>query len=156
MLNTELATELLNDLVKVNNDRIAGYQRAINETKELDIDLKATFEKMIVESEGYKQELISKLTAIGGDVEADGTTTAGKIYRAWMDVKATFSGSDRATILDSCEFGEDAAQRAYESALVSGAELDEEIRQLITEQQASLKIAHDLIKKYRDAQHAAK
>jgi uncharacterized protein (TIGR02284 family) len=155
MQNIELAIELLNDLVKVNNDRIEGYQRAINEAKDLDVDLKATFDTMVRESEGYKQELVDKITAIGGEVE-EGTTTSGKIYRAWMDLKATFTASDRTSILDSCEFGEDAAQRAYESALISGSELDEEVRQLITDQKASLRIAHDLIKKYRDAQKAAK
>lgn len=155
MQNTELAIELLNDLVKVNNDRIAGYERAISEATDLDADLKATFEIMIRESEEYKQELVDRITFLGAEVE-EGTTTSGKIYRAWMDLKATFTGSDRATILDSCEFGEDAAQRAYESALASGAELgDEEIHKLITDQQSSLKIAHDLIKRYRDAQQAA-
>jgi uncharacterized protein (TIGR02284 family) len=71
-----------------------------------------------------------------------------------MDVKVTFSGKDRQTILDSCEFGEDAAQKAYRTALGSDAEISANTRQLITEQQESLKTSHDTIKKYRDAQKA--
>lgn len=151
--NTE---EVLEDLVKINNDRIAGYERAIAEAKDLDVDLKATFEGMIRESKGYKEELLKMVTQVGGDTSnSDDTTTSGKIYRAWMDVKATFTGSDRQTILDSCEFGEDAAQRAYEAAL-STDDLDSEARALISEQQAALKNSHDLIKKYRDAHRAVK
>ncbi|MBC7509159.1 MAG: aldehyde dehydrogenase, partial [Ferruginibacter sp.] len=54
----------------------------------------------------------------------------------------------------SCEFGEDAAQKAYTTALASDAEISAEVRTLITDQQATLKIAHNLIKKYRDLHHA--
>ncbi len=57
MEKNEAINEILNDLVKVNNDRIAGYRNAIDETKELDIDLKAMFEEMIRQSNEYKDEL---------------------------------------------------------------------------------------------------
>lgn len=151
MQANEKTIETLNDLIKINNDRIEGYQRAINESKDLDIDLKATFERMISDSAQYKQELTELAQKHDGDVEIDDTTTSGKIYRAWMDVKATFAGNDRKTILESCEFGEDAAQRAYESAMSVREELLPEANQLIAEQQKALKSAHDLIKKYRDS-----
>src|SRR4051812_5013300 len=114
----EAVNDILNDLVKINNDRIAGYERAISESKDMDIDLKAIFESMIRESATYKQELTAVIQANGGEVEDD-TTTSGKIYRAWMDIKSTMTDSDRLSILGSCEFGEDAAQRAYEAALAS-------------------------------------
>ena len=72
-----------------------------------------------------------------------------------MDVKATFTGSDRVKpYLESCEFGEDAAQRAYDAALAADIPLDEDCRQLITEQQQALKNSHNVIKKYRDAHSA--
>lgn len=153
MPTNESTVEVLNDLIKINNDRIAGYERAISEAKDLDVDLKATFEGMIRESQQYKDELVTKVSACGGDVK-QGTTTSGKIYRAWMDVKATFTGSDRKAILSSCEFGEDAAQRAYEAALTSEAEMTPDTRQMIVEQKQSLRNSHDLIKKYRDAHKA--
>ena len=152
-MQNEALNEVLNDLVKINNDRIEGYDRAIKESKELDVDLKAIFEGMIRESEGYKQELTNKIRQMGGSVES-GTTASGKIYRAWMDVKATFTGNDRKAILAACEFGEDAAQRAYETAIASDAEMDADVRQLIADQQKTLKNSHDLIKKYRDAHEA--
>lgn len=154
MQNNEAKLEILNDLILINNDRIAGYERAINESKDLDVDLKATFEGMIRESQQYKQELMQKCTEAGVSNAEEGTTNSGKIYRAWMDVKATFTGSDRKAILSSCEFGEDAWRRAYESALNSEGELDADTRSLITEQYNSEKKSHDLIKKFRDAHEA--
>lgn len=153
MQNNEALAEVLNDLVKINNDRIAGYERAIKESEDLDVDLKATFEGMIAESQQYLKDLIAHLGAVGGE-PTDDTTLSGKIYRGWMDVKATFSGNSRKAILENCEFGEDAWRRAYEAALASDAEMTAEVRQLITGQYNSEKVAHDLIKKYRDAQAA--
>jgi len=150
---TEALTEVLNDLVKINNDRIAGYERAITETKDLDTDLKTVFNEMISESREFKSELMDKISGLGGESSTD-TTLSGKVYRAWMDVKASFSGSSRLAILENCEFGEDAWRRAYESALASDAEMSADIRQTITNQYNKEQTAHDLIKKYRNAQSA--
>ncbi|MEO7444164.1 MAG: PA2169 family four-helix-bundle protein [Ferruginibacter sp.] len=144
-------TEVLNDLIEINNDRINGYEKAANEAKDVDVDLKATFSKMADESRKYKAELTEEVNRLGGEAETDDTTNSGKIYRVWMDVKAVFTGHDRKSILANCEFGEDAAQKAYKMALDSDAEMSAETRQIITGQQSSLKTSHDLIKKYRDA-----
>lgn len=149
MQTNEKLVEVLNDLIVINNDRIVGYEKAIESLDAGDVDLKAIFSKMADQSEGYKSELASEITKAGGEV-AEGTTGLGKIYRAWMDVKATFSANDRQSALESCEGGEDAALKAYRDALASDAEIDADIRQLITAQQEELKEAHDTIKKYRD------
>ena len=153
MNTNENLTEVLNDLIQINNDRIVGYEKAIAEVKDLDVDLKATFSKMADQSRGYRDELSTEVAKTGGTI-VEGTTNSGKIYRAWMDVKAVFSGHDRQSALESCEGGEDAAQKAYKEALASDAEMDADVRQLITSQQSELKTSHDLIKKYRDL-HAA-
>ena len=147
---TSELTEVLNDLVKINNDRITGYEKAADESRDIDIDLHKIFNSMADESRKYVAELTNHINRMGGESEG-GSTAMGKLYRAWMDVKATFTGKDRVAILASCEFGEDAAQKAYRDALASDADIDTETRQLITNQQASLKKSHDLIKKYRDA-----
>lgn len=149
----EKTAEVLNDLVEINNDRIRGYERAANETEAKDADLRALFDDMGAESRRFVTEL-SQYVQARGEEPADGTTLRGKIYRAWMDVKATFTGKDRKAILASCEFGEDAAQRAYKEALESDAELSADVRQLIMEQKNVLKRSHDRIKSLRDAQPA--
>ena len=140
---------ILNDLIRINNDRIEGYQRASQEAKDTDVDLKAIFHEMADQSMKYVNELTQQVTKLGG-VPADNTTLLGKVYRVWMDIRAAVTGQSRTNILASCEFGEDAAQKAYQAALESDAPMSTEIRQMIAEQKDSLKTAHDTIKNYRD------
>lgn len=151
MYVNEKTTEILNDLISINNDRIEGYNKAEKETDNTDADLQTIFRQMASESRSYVNDL-SKYVAATGDQPTDKTSLSGKIYRTWMDVKATFTGKDRKAILASCEFGEDAAQKAYDEALSSDAELPVEIRQLIMDQKSSLKKSHDHIKALRDKQ----
>ena len=80
---------------------------------------------------------------------AEGTTTSGKVFRAWMDVKAALARKDRKAILASCEFGEDTIQQAYRDALQS-EDLPSEFKTFISEQQSCLKKSHDKIKSLRD------
>ena len=149
MTSTSELIEVLNDLIKINNDRIEGYERAVEDTREKDVDLQAIFHRMADESKQYASELESQVRKSGGDTATD-TTVSGKIYRVWMDFKSAISGKARKSILESCEYGEDAAQKAYEEALKSDAELPAEVRQLIVNQKAALKTSHDTIKRYRD------
>ena len=153
MYTNEKTAEVLNDLIRINNDRIEGYNKAADEAANKDVDLQAIFRQMAAESRSYVNDLSKYVAGSGEKLETD-TTFRGKIYRAWMDVKATFTGKDRKGILASCEYGEDAAQKAYDTALSSDAELTTEIRQLIMDQKTSLKRSHDIIKKMRDAQPA--
>ena len=148
----EKNAEVLNDLIKINHDRIKGYEKAAAETKDTDADLRSLFNDMASESKGYVAELEGYVSA-SGKSPADDSTIYGDIYRAWMDVKATFTGKDRKAILASCEFGEDAAQRAYEKALKE-TDLTIETRQTIVSQQVKLKRSHDRIKRMRDTQPA--
>jgi uncharacterized protein (TIGR02284 family) len=147
MENIISITELLNDLIKINNDRIVGYEKAIENTKGLDIDLKAVYQDMANQSKKIVNDLGNEVIRHGATVETN-TTLAGKVYRVWMDVKATFSGHDRVSSLDACEFGEDTAQKAYKMALESDAEMTADIRKMIMDQQSSLKNSHEIIKKY--------
>lgn len=145
---TTETVEILNDLVEINNDRIVGYERALGELKDSDADLKALFTSMIDESRKIRIDLAGEVQALGGEFEA-GTTTSGKLYRAWMDVKAVFTGHDRHAVLSNCEFGEDAAQKAYKDALQE--DLPGYIRTSLEAQKSMLRASHDKIKALRDA-----
>jgi uncharacterized protein (TIGR02284 family) len=149
METKEATLDVLNDLIQINNDRIVGYERAIKELGEGDEDLKVLFTRMIQESHQFKMELGTEVQALGEDMTTD-TTTSGKIYRAWMDVKAAFTGHDRETVIANCEGGEDAAKRAYKAALEDD-ELPAFLRETITRQQLIQMAAHDEIKALRDA-----
>ena len=149
-METKESTGVLNDLILINNDRIEGYQKAKEELKEGNEDLKALFTAMIGESHTLKLALATEVSVMGEDIE-EGTTNSGKIYRVWMDVKAAFSGHDRKAVLENCEFGEDAAQKAYQMALDED-DLPGHIRTMLSDQKAILRVSHDKIKALRDAQ----
>ncbi len=140
--------EAINDLIQINNDRVEGYNKAARQTDEG--DLRAIFGTMSSQSSQFAGEL-KKFVRAEGEEPAGDTTVRGKIYRTWMDVKATFGGDDRKGILASCEFGEDAAQDAYKAALKE-EDLSPEVRQVFETQKAALREAHDQIKRMRDSQ----
>lgn len=144
--------DVLNDLIRINNDRVEGYEKALTETRESDLDLRNIFDRMARESRNYARDLTVQVARLGGEPAA-GTTVSGKIYRTWMDVKSGFSRAEKKSLLDECEFGEDAAQRAYEKALAPENNLPPEIRTLVQEERNSLRNSHDTIKSYRDLHH---
>lgn len=143
--------EVLNDLIEINNDRIEGYTRALEETKAEDADLKALFENYVQQTRGFNDELSSEVIKYG-EAPEEGTRLTGKLHRLWLDVKATFTGHDRKSILEECERGEDASKRAYEAALEDAAELPPDIVNIIQRQASEQREGHDKIKALRDSQ----
>ena len=153
MAMNEKTVEILNDLVQINLDRVRGYTKAAEETNSDDADLRALFTDFANDSRGYAEELSALVRNLGGEPATD-STQRGKIYRAWMDMKAVVTGSNRKAILGSCEYGEDAAQRQYERALEDSEDLPADIRQVIVSQKDKLRLGHDRVKAMRDSQHA--
>lgn len=152
MEKTKLSTDTiatLNDLIKINHDRIKGYEKALENTDSMEAELRTLYSRMIEESFVYNRELSDLVTKLGGEPASD-TTVPGKIYHAWMDVKATFSGKDTKSILSACEYGEDAAQKAYSEAIDISTALTPEANELIIKQKSLLKGSHDLVRQYRD------
>jgi uncharacterized protein (TIGR02284 family) len=139
-------SETLRDLIRINNDRVTGYSKAATQTD--DQELQSLFSQLSQQSRQFASELRSLVSDDDKNL-TDETTTAGKIYRTWMDVKATFGGDDRKGILASCEFGEDAAQKAYKEALEDD-DLTPDVRATVEKQKATLRQAHDKIKMMRD------
>lgn len=149
METTKETRIIINDLIEINNDRIKGYEKAIEELKDGDNDLKTLFAGMIDESRQAKMALGKEVQALGGEMKSDETTNSGKIYKAWMDVKAVFTGHSRHTVLSNCEFGEDAAQKAYKTALAD-EHLPAYMYEMIEKQKQQFKVSHDEIKALRD------
>jgi uncharacterized protein (TIGR02284 family) len=147
MENNSETIEVLNDLIQIINDRIVGYEMAIRQTSMEDTDLKILYASMIAEGHRMKIALATEVQSLGAEIE-HGTTTSGKIYRAWMDVKAMFAGNDRQTVLANCESGEQAVQRAYRMAL--NRDLPTYIRELLTRQQEALYASMGEIRSMRE------
>lgn len=144
----EKTIEVLNDLIKINTDRADGYTQAIQDSKEA--DLKIMFRNMVTESKKNITDLSRIILKLDGDPKFGENTLAGKIYHVWMELKTSFTGKDRQSILDSCEFGEDAAVKAYKSA-IQERDLITEAFDLIYRQAQLQRASHEVIKAYRDA-----
>ena len=100
--------------------------------------MKTLFAQFSSTSQKCKQELNNEVGKLGG-TPAEGTLTSGKFFRVWMDVKAALTGKDRKAILNSCEYGEDAAKDTYKKAL------ENDLENLNTEQQSMIKAQHTLL-----------
>lgn len=145
---TEKAAEKLKELIVINNDRYEGYKTAAEETR--DTDLKVLLTNHSIQSEQFSNELLNllpnpKLAPAQGE-----TKTSGKLYRAFMDVKAALQNKDRKGILSSCEFGEDEAKKTYDTVLEDREEIEYNLLEIIRNQRFSLQTAHDKIKHLRD------
>lgn len=136
-MNNETTIDVLNKLIVINNDRIEGYETAATETEEA--DLKDLFHRFIQTSQTCKTALVAEVHKLGGTPD-EGTRVTGKFFRAWMDVKAFLTGKDRVSILNSCEFGENAAQDTYKSVA------NNQLQDLNAEQQRMLSTQQNLLK----------
>ena len=147
METTTNATGVLNDLIEINNDRVAGFEKAIADIKDENIDLKEIFQGYALQSRKNGQELAA-LVGNADEVET-GTSTSGNLHRTWIDVKSLFGGSDRASILSEAERGEDAIKKAYQDALADGG-LPADATATVSNQAQEINAAHDRIKTMRD------
>ena len=148
MENNKATIETLNDLVQINNDRIKGYQNAIKESKD-DNELIRIFNNKILESQQLKSTLAEEIQVLGADAATE-TTVSGTIHRTWLEVKAAFTGHSEKSILEECEFGEDAIKKAYQSA-IDEENLPAYIRDILNDQKAIIDQSHDEIKALRDS-----
>jgi len=112
--------ELLNKLVTINNDRIKGYEVAITETH--DEEVQSLFIDLASTSRHCRQLLIEEIQRLGGHATKE-SRLSGKIFRVWMDVKAALTGRDLRYVLDSCDFGEAFASSVYQNILTNKGHL---------------------------------
>ena len=147
MATTENGNSVINELIEINNDRVAGFEKVIADINDENVDLKAIFQGYAEQSRKNGQEL----AALVGSVEEveTGNSVSGTLHRAWIDVKALFGGSDRESILSEAERGEDAIKKAYKDAL-SGGELPANAVETVSSQAEGINAAHDEIKALRD------
>jgi uncharacterized protein (TIGR02284 family) len=147
-MDKEKSIALLNNLIEINNDRIAGYETAAEETQEA--DLKALFSQFIKTSKKFKEELVTEVQKLGGTPTRE-TKTEGKVFRAWMGFKTALTAHHSRSILNSCEIGEDVVVNAYNNALSNhGKDLSVEQQAMISAQYATINAEYDQIKGRRD------
>ena len=133
MTTNEQLTETLNDLVKINNDRIEVCEKADDKTTASDTAMQTVFLAMADTSRTYIKdikdikEFNEKIYNPGGMPATDFNTT-GKIYKEWMGA-----------------FDENTAQ-ANKNALKANLGMNIELRKLIMVQSKDLKKSFDILK----------
>lgn len=140
---------IINDLIQINNDRIAGYKTALDLAHSIRVDdLGVIFAKYISQSEQFISELIPYVVLEGEEpTETDSTMLSGKLFRLWMNIKVNISGNDRKSLLESCEKGEDAFRETYKKTLEEDrSSLTINAVKLIENQLDKQFVAHDEIK----------
>lgn len=147
MSTNQSASGVIHDLIEINNDRVAGFEKAIADINDENTDLKEIFENYAHQSGKNVQEL-SAIAGSAPHLETE-KSVSGTLHRAWIDVKSLFGKSDRAGILSEAERGEDAIKKAYKDALSSN-ELDSSAQEIVSRQAQEIHAAHDRIKVLRD------
>ncbi|MBN8825949.1 MULTISPECIES: PA2169 family four-helix-bundle protein [unclassified Spirosoma] len=141
MITNDEIVDDLNELVKINNDRIQGYEKAIKDNEDAGLD--DIFRHYVVQSQNFRSQLADHIVRIDGLAVSDATSTdvTSKIHRAWIDIKSAITGKDRDSILSSVEFGENAAVEAYQDAIEKDhipAYIKEDLQKQLTELQSAL------------------
>src|SRR6201986_632665 len=92
---------VLNDLIRINIDRITAYEKAAHEDKSPDPVIRDIFYRMATESRSYVNDLHAEVIRLGGAPVTQSTIT-GKLYLHWLNGKNSFDGPDTQGRLDAC------------------------------------------------------
>ena len=159
MKKREKVIEILNDLIRIHNDRIEGYEKESHEAQLADADIRSAFYRMATESRAFVNELHAEVLRLGG-APVTKTTISGKIYLYWLDLQANFTsgytGNDIYGLMSACDAGEAAVQKAYVEALSAGDDLPDNIQLLLERQQFNLRSDREEIQQLRDEQVVVK
>jgi uncharacterized protein (TIGR02284 family) len=136
----------LHDLIEILRD---GHQGFIELEKNLkDSEARQVFREETLVRAGFAAELENELHRLGEKDVKVASSTAGKVHRAWGELKARLGGGDHA-LLATAEKGEDEAKEAYEKALAS-EDFPLPLREILLRQQRHILMAHDRVKALRD------
>jgi uncharacterized protein (TIGR02284 family) len=144
--NLKKTEKTLRDLIETLRDGHQGFIELEQNLK--DPDARKLFREETLARAGFAGELENELHHFGvKDVKAT-SSTAGKVHRAWGELKARLGGGDHA-LLATAEKGEDEAKHAYEDALAS-EDWPLPLREILLRQQRHILAAHDRVKALRD------
>jgi len=144
MDNLKKILEVLNDLIRINKDREAGYSRVSRELTPAEHNLRSAFERKVHESRNNISQLEHMADEIQHQLDDFDSveenpyrdSLAGRIYNIWTEVKDFFTGKDSNSLLKACAAGEEKAKTCYDKAL-DAAEYPDEILRVLHEQKSS-------------------
>jgi len=123
--------QVLNDLIRINIDRITGFEKAAHEEATPDRPLRDEFYRMAIEGRSNVNDLHARVIRLGGAPVTNGTVT-GKIYLCWLETHPQFQGA--------CTAAGEATEAAYRHALEE--QLPQELHELVENQLWALERAN--------------
>src|SRR4051812_35713542 len=97
----EYQLSALNDLMRINNDRITGYKNRLDIA--MDNDLENIFLRFIYQGRQNIFDITHCISVLGGKPDI-GAKLSGKFYHAWTDFKSKIIKQDRQALLAYCEY----------------------------------------------------
>lgn len=137
--------EIFTGLAETCRDGAQGFRMAAEAMR--DGELRRLFESYAEQRAAFADELRSEIERRGGSAPSGGSVAA-SLHRGWMNIRSVVSGGSQDTIVAEAERGEDAAMRAYESALAHV--LAASVRPLVERQYARVREARDRLRTLRD------
>jgi uncharacterized protein (TIGR02284 family) len=124
---------ILNDLIRINIDRITGYEKAAHAETTPEPEIRDIFYRMATDSRAYVNTLHAEVLHLGG-APVTQSTISGKIHLHWLEGKNSFDGVDTPSRLGASLAAELAVQKAYEQALDEQNHLPPPIHDLVENQ----------------------
>lgn len=132
--------DALNELVRINYDRVSEYEKAIQDVENEDERLVTLFNHHASMSRLNVHGLRQLIFSFGGEPIMD-PIMRGKLLRVWMDFKASLFGKDRKVVLANLETQELKVQQAYDDALAQHPNFPYRIRLELLKQRQLLRSA---------------
>lgn len=106
--------EALQVLLQKNYDAEKGFKKAITKTE--NENLKEFLKRQASKHNRFTTELDKEIRSLNAKPKEEGSL-AGKLSRAWMDIKVAVVANDDKAILEECIRGEKNSAEEYEEAL---------------------------------------
>lgn len=137
--------ELINNLIMINNDRIANYTQMITALdSDADTDLISLLEKLGQQSQQFKSQL-APFADQDKDQKASSHKLQGKLYATWTAQQVQVHNKGRESILLACRNEEKLVESVYTEVLNNIEGVDEKIVEMIQSQLKVQRIARQAL-----------
>lgn len=135
-MKAEVVSEV-HHMLEVLNERINGYEKAIENVKEA--EAVSLFREYKKQAEQFQQELKPYAEI---DPSEAGTRVIGDVWHFWMDMKGALTNKSTNAMLGACITGELAAIKNYTEVL-KDENLPDALRMALERQVDDIRVAHE-------------
>lgn len=129
---------VLNDLIRINIERVKELKKRINELGN-NHELVPLFKQLIKECFEFKEQLMREIVKKDGNIISKVTGNTGRIYNSWKELKNWFLQKKDLSILEMIQFDSNAALRIYKKALFAVSNIPADTFDLIATQRVHLR-----------------